>query len=154
MELGDLKKAYGELAAKHKLPDFKELNENFEIDRIDKESDCLLHVIRKAMMDKIANAMNFLDMLLNPMNAPRVYLTYVKSMNAEDKKVVEGMYSSLSELVIDALSLEIEYSERGEAEMIKKIASKWEDVKTPFKQILESMKHPHAVEKKERSYFG
>ncbi|MCU0642535.1 MAG: hypothetical protein MUF61_03090, partial [archaeon] len=110
MELAKLKKEYDGLAAKYQLPSFKEINEDFEIERIEKESECLLHMVRKTMMDKVANAMTFLDMLLNPMNAPRVYLMHIKSMGADDKKEIDRLYSSLSELVMSALTLEIEYS--------------------------------------------
>ena len=55
MELKDLKKEYGKLEKKHKLPSFKEVNETFEIDKIENESDCLVREVRKIIMDKIIN---------------------------------------------------------------------------------------------------
>ena len=56
MELNDLRNDYSKLEVKHILPSFKELNESFEIDKIDKESDALLRVVRKVMMEKIVNS--------------------------------------------------------------------------------------------------
>ena len=72
MELKDLKKEYSDLAEKYKLPSFKELNENFEIEKIDKDTEILLRDVRKVMMEKIVNSLGFLEMFLNPMNAPRM----------------------------------------------------------------------------------
>src|SRR3989344_3720844 len=121
MELKDLKVNYGKVEAKYKLPSFKELNENFEIDKIDRESDTLLRVIRKVMMEKIVNSLGFLEMLLNPMNIPRMYLPFMKAMNFDDKKIIEKIYSEFSDLSMSSLESEVDYQEKMEAELIKKI---------------------------------
>src|SRR3989344_4566905 len=103
MELNELKKQYSELAKKYKLPDFKAINEDFEIDKIDKETDCLLRLIRKVMMEKIVNSVSFLEILINPVNAPKIYINHIKNLNSEDRKVVDDIYSSLSELSVLSL---------------------------------------------------
>lgn len=150
-----LKKEYEVLAKQYKLPSFKEINEDFEIDKIDRPSECLLRLIRKVIMEKVVNSLSFLDMILSPMNAPRVYLAYFKSLNAEDKKNIDKIYDALSELSIFSLDLEIDYSEKNEAEMIIKIFKVWNSIKPNFRSILASMKkHPAASNKKEKSYFG
>ena len=89
MDLKELKKHYEILSKKYKLPSFKELNEDFDIEKIDKESDILLKVVRKVMMEKIVNSLGFIEMLLNPMNSPRMYHAYLNSMSVEDKKAID-----------------------------------------------------------------
>src|SRR3989344_7789009 len=155
MELKDLKVNYGKVEAKYKLPSFKELNENFEIDKIDRESDTLLRVIRKVMMEKIVNSLGFLEMLLNPMNIPRMYLPFIKAMNSDDKQIMEKIYAGFSELSLGSLQSEVDYSEKGEAELIKKVFKKWQELKPEFRKIFEKIKNPGNGDiRKERTYFG
>lgn len=154
MEEQDLKKNYEVLAKKYKLPEFSEINENFEIDKIDKNSDCLLRMVRKTMMDKIVNSLSFIDMLLNPVNAPRMYFSYIKSIGTEDKQAMDRIYNALAELSLSVLDLEIDYSEKNEGEMVKKINSVWNSVKPEFRKIFSNMKKPNSISKKEKSYFG
>ncbi|MDO8460781.1 MAG: hypothetical protein Q7S74_06755 [Nanoarchaeota archaeon] len=155
MELQELKKNYDVLAKKYKLPSFSELNEDFEIEKIERESDSLLRIIRKMMMEKIVNSLGFVEMLLTTMNAPRMYLTFIKSMTSEDKKRLENMYDLLTGLSMESLGREIEYSEKKEAELIVKTSKTWNSIKPDFKMIIEEINHPKNYQvKKERSYFG
>jgi hypothetical protein len=154
MELKEFKKEYEELAKKYKIQSFKELNEEFEIDKIDRETECVLRLVRKAMIEKIVNSLGFLEMLLNPTNSPRIYLPYLKNMTIEDKEIIEKIYSSLADLSLNSLLLEVEYSEKGEAELIKKIYSTWDSNKTDFKKIIINVRNPKTIVRKEKSYFG
>ena len=155
MELEKLKSDYEKLSKKYKLPSFKELNEIFEIEKIEKDSDCLLRVVRKVMLEKIINSLNFLEMLLNPMNVPRLYMGFVKQMTVEDKKNLENMYESLGSLSVESLALEINYNEVSEAKMIKKIVDIWNANKAGFAKIIDGIRKPKNSEaKKEKSYFG
>lgn len=155
MELTQLKKEYSVLQKKYKLPDFKCLNEDFEIEKLDKDTDTLLRAIRKQMIEKIVNSIGFLDMLLNPINVPRTYLNYVKGMTAADRQIIETMYGQLAELSIDSINCEIEYDEKSEAALIQKIYSAWDKTKPQFKTIIKHIKNPsNNFIKKEKSYFG
>lgn len=154
MELKDFKKDYSKYIEKYKLPKFEELNEDFEIDKLEKDTDYLLRAIRKLMMEKIVNSVNFLEMLLNPVNMPRMYLPYIKTMSMEDKQVIDSLYDSLAKLTLISLDLEIGFSEDGEAELIKKIFSEWRVLKPDFKKIISGINNPRAAVKRERSYFG
>lgn len=155
MNIDELKKKYGELAKVYGLPSFAELNENFEIEKIRKGQETLLKTVRKTIMEKIINSMGFLETLLNPVNAPRIYFSYIKSMSSEDRKDIEKMYSTLGDLVVDSLGLEIDYDEKKEAEMIKKLMEKWGSVKPGFRKVVADMQKPSSSAfVKEKSYFG
>ncbi len=155
MGLTELKKSYSELAKKYSLPSFSEMNEDFEIDKIDKESETLIRVVRKHAMDKLVNSMTFLEMLVNPVNTPRIYFPYIKSMSTDDRKSIEEMYGMLGDVSIASLSLELGYSEKKEAEFVKKMFSTWQVLKPKFSKLMEHMQETHSSEpKKEKSYFG
>lgn len=155
MDLKQLKERYQILEKKYFLPSFQKLNEDFEIDKIERESDTFLRVVRKTMMEKIVNSLGFLEMLVNPVNAPRIYLSYVKSMTQKDKDLLNILYSNLGELSLEFLRLEIDYSEKGEADAINKISSVWNKSKDGFRVIMVDIVKPgNDVLKKEKSYFG
>lgn len=155
MDVRELKSKYNDLAKKYKVPAFVQVNENFEIEKIDKDVECLLRLIRKVMMEKIVNSLSFLELIINPVNAPRIYLNYIRSIGPNDRKEVDNIYSILGALSIASLDLELDYSEKKEADMIKKIYDSWESIKPEFRKILKNMKNPiELFVKKEKSYFG
>jgi len=153
-ELNDLKKVYEDTARNHKLPGFKELNEDFEIEKIEKESNYLLRQVRKIMMEKIVNTMQFLEMIVNPMNAPRMYIPYIKSLGVEDRAGIDRIYGNFADLVVLSLELEIGCDEKKEAELINTIFKSWNDSKPALKKIFENIRKPNNSAKKERNYFG
>jgi len=154
MTLEELTKNYGILEKKYKLPSFSELNENFEIEKIRKGQETLLRTVRKTMMEKLVNSLGFIESLLSPINAPRMYLSYLKAVSADDKKEMDRIYSVISEIVIASLKLEIDYSEKDEAEMIIRIVKDWESIKPSFRKVIDSMQKPVSNMVKEKSYFG
>lgn len=154
IDLAKLKALYSPLEKKYNLPNFNKLNEDFEIDKIDRETEFLARLIRKTMMEKIVNSLGFIEMLLNPVNAPRLYLGYIRSMSQEDKEKIEKIYETLAELSLASLSLELNPSESKEAELIIEICKKWNEIKPQFEKIMKDMKNPRTLAKKEKSYYG
>jgi hypothetical protein len=154
-DLSDLKEKYSVLVEKHGLPSFKEMNEVFEIEKIDRESDTLLRTVRKVIMDKVLNSLNFIEMLLNPVNAPRMYMVYVNGVNPEERKKLDKLYSGFGKMLVKSIQRELDYSEDEEAKLIKELYGTWNDLKEDFMAILKNVENPKVSEKKkERDYFG
>ena len=155
LSLKDLKQQYSSIAKKYSMPEFELINQDFEIDKIDSETDCLLRIIRKVIMEKIVNSISFLEMMINPVNTPRIYFPFIKSMSVEDKNLIEKIYDVLAELSLSSLALEINYSEEKEAKMIKTIHKEWNNLKPNFSKIVTRAKMPSvSAERKDKSYFG
>lgn len=155
MELIELKKRYEVLAKKYSLPSFDAINAVFEIEKIDHDSDCLLRVVRKVMSEKLFSTLSFLELLLNPVSAPRVYVPYIKQMTLADKQLVETLYESIGTLSLRSLILEVEYKEKAEAELIIEIYKTWRAVAPELTVLMKSVCKPsQQMSKKERTYFG
>ena len=157
MELKDLKKAYSGYESKYKLPSFDKLNEDFEIEKINLESDFLLRVIRKLMMDKVVGFLNFFERVIsNPAGLPGIYYQFIRAIDSADKKESDKIYNILGELSLIAFEREINVSEKGEAELIKKIYSQWSALKPALMKLAKKMRSTenNNVLKKEKSYFG
>ena len=156
MELKELKSRYNKLAENYKLPSFKEVNECFEIDRIERETDCILREVRKIMMDKIISYIRFIEMMINPAQAPPMFMMFVKRVSDEERKVLEKVYKNFIELELQSLKLEIDYDEKEEVKAIKKIMNVWYDTNKDLKFIIEIMEKNwrSGENKREKGYFG
>ena len=152
--LESLKKQYGELASKYQLPSFTQVNADFELEKIDHESECLMRTIRKCMMDKIVNSLSFFDMLLQPAQAPRLYLPFIRTMTQEDQEHIELLYKAFGTLSLQCLTLELEYNESAEASMVTRIFTVWQEERVRFLHLVTRIEHPIPFLKKEKSYFG
>lgn len=155
--LKEVKEKYSELQAKYDLPDFKKLNEDFQIEKVaETETEVLLKEIRKYMFDKFSNYMRFLESLLNPVNASVFTFSILKTLNAEDKKVVEDIYKKLMRLEVDLMEIDIEYVEEKEAKFIKNSSEVWDGIKADWIKIVECIKKgwDNKVEKEGKGYFG
>lgn len=157
MELPELKSSYNKLSEIYSLPEFKLLNETFEIERIDRDSDILLRRIRKMMMDRIIGYARFMEMLINPSQTPFPLMTSARSMGSEIKEIVNKVYRNFVELELNSLKEEVEYNEQQEAVLILKIYNNWISNLPDLKKIMESIEAGWVSEKpskKERNYFG
>lgn len=154
MDLKEILERYSELEKRYDLPSFERLNSIFDIEKIERGELALARTIRKIMMEKIINSVGFTEMILNPMNAPRMYLVYIKQMTVDDRKIIEEIHSRFADLVLLSLRLEVEYFEKDEAEMIKKIYDVWNSTKPSFIKMIEGMQKPASSATKEKSYFG
>ena len=76
MGLGQLKKEYEKLQKKHNLPGFKEMNEDFYIEKIAEiDTELLLTAIRRWIWEKFSNYMRLLEGIINPVNVPMFFFS-------------------------------------------------------------------------------
>jgi len=153
-KLDEIKKAYKELSKKYKLPKFQDINQIFVIERVDSETDVLAKAIRALIMEKVFNFHAYLEMLINPTAAPRMYHPYQETMSEEHRKMIGKIYGDFSNLIIKSLERDTEYSEKKEAELIREAYESWVSVVPDVKKILEGIRKPIEKKKKEKSYFG
>ncbi len=155
--LNGLKKEYAVLARKHKLPAFDALNRDFEIEKVyERETDYLLREIRKVVMDKVLGYLRFIELLLNPTNAPLFFFGLVKSMGMDDRKTLEKIYSRLGEFEIDVIDLDNDYSWENEVKFVNKVFKEWQEIKGDLKGVVGSLRSgwSQKTEKKEKGYAG
>jgi len=154
--IDDLKESYEPLRKKYDLPDYKFLNENFEIELISDESDLLLKRVRKQILEKIFWNLRTIETFLNPQNAPLFIFNIIKKFTEEDKEVINNLYKKLSEYEVTAFGLEIEYNEQAEADFIKNIGKIWGEIVEDLKKIHVAMVQSSnkKSEKENKSYFG
>ncbi len=155
--LVELKKNYEQYTKRYKLPSFHELNRDFEAERVyERETDFLLREIRKVMMDKVLGYLRFVELLLNPTNAPLFFFGLVKGMGMDDKKTLEKIYAKLGEFEIDVIELDNDYTDEKEAQFILNVFKEWQQVKSDLKGVVGSLRSGwnQKTIPKEKGYMG
>lgn len=156
-DLEKLKENYYLIKEKYNLPEFSDLNEHFGVEVIaDNETDFLVREIKKCVSDKIANVTRLIETLLNPANSSMFVFSIVKSLDSEDRKKLSDLYKQLSEIGLESLILDVDSSEKQDADFIKKIYEFWINSKSELLSILNKVKETKESksESNNKGYFG
>jgi hypothetical protein len=155
--LEELKNQYEKLKIQYKLPDFSELNELFDIEEIDVETDFLLRRIRRTISERIASYLRFIELILNPSSAPMFFFKLVKKLDNSDKEILTKVYEIFGSFEVELIALDLNYSEKDEADFIKKSYRLFtEELKDKFLKIIEKLNNGDDNKKRDSngSYFG
>src|SRR3989344_4145565 len=156
MSLQELKKQYEKLKKKYNLPTFSELNEDFEIEKLqERDTDTLSREIRRAMADRNLVYLRFVEMFQNPSQAPMFFLALVKGFDLDNKQLLDELYLDLGKFELKSIGLDNEYDEKKDVEFIKKFYKEWQQVKEKFGKFLKALEKSweKKVEKKEKGYL-
>ena len=156
--LESFKKDYAVLAKKHEFSDFEEMNKEFLIEGLAKtETELLIKLVRRALMDKISHFSKIIEYILNPSagGGSLFIFSVIKVLKEKDKKELAEIYEKLSKLELESVAREVVFSEKEEAEFIKKAYSCWKEVREPLLSVLKNIDSNWDVElgKNEKSYF-
>lgn len=155
--LSELRQEYDKFKEKYELPEFSKLNQIFDVEDIDIETEFFLRKIRRVVSERISGYLRFVEIILNPSNAPMFFFKLIKKLEEEDKKQLSEVYDILGKCEIEIIALDLDYSEKKEAEFIKKIFDVLnEDISKRILVVVKKMGNgKEEVEKVEiRSYFG
>ena len=135
-DLNTLKKEYKKIRSKYALPEFQELNENFSVEKIaDYETDILIREIRRFMSDKFSSYIKIIENILNPVSAPLFVFSVTNSLSEEEKKRLTKIYEILAKLEIKMVNLDLEFSEKKEADFIKSSLKMWKEMRKDLLKI-------------------
>ena len=157
LSLEQLKKKYEKLKVKYNLPNFETLNEEFEIEKLqERDTETLSREIRRTMMDKNVNYLKFIEMFMNPSSAPMFFLVLVKSLNGDERKLLEELYRELGRHEIKSIALDNEYDEKRDVEFIKRFYKDWQEIKKKFGKIMSAVEEAweRKSDKSEKGYLG
>ena len=153
----DIKLEYNKLKEKFTIPPYKELAEDFDIEKVnEKESDFLLREIRRAVGEKISSYMHFFELLINPSSPPLFLFSVIKTINKETKDKINSMYKGLAKFQIEAMKLDTIYDEKDEAKYINDIFDEWQKLKREIYKIMETFECniEEIEEVRKGGYFG
>jgi len=150
-----IRKKYEELKKKYSLPDFEELNKEFEISTIEHE-DFLLREIRKKIADKINTMCEFFEDLLSPDNTMANLYEY-KAFDDDERKKIFKLYKRVKVLEKLSLELSLNSDEANESEFINNFFNSWNKIKSEIITIIRKIKvfwEKESAKKDSEDYFG
>ena len=117
--LKELKEEYHKLSRKYHIPDFNELNKQFDVEDVQTDTDFLLRRIRKIILEKITNYSRFIELILNPSTAPMFFFKLVRKLEPNDREKLSKIYEILGNLETQVIHLDLDCSEDKEARFIQ-----------------------------------
>jgi hypothetical protein len=156
-ELEKLKENYKKIQKIHNLPDFDKLNSDFAIEKIaEVETDFLIREVAKIMAEKFSNYLRFVELVLNPANSPMFIFSLIKTMGEDEKKKFSDIYKELARIELDLIELDVDFSEKKEAEFINNSYKTWTSLKKDFLSVIEKTKSnwDNKSENNSKGYFG
>jgi hypothetical protein len=156
----NFKKEYEKLKKKfNSLPDFKELNDQFEFSSMKdfpEDEDFLLRNIRRKINDRFANLSRFIEETLNPNPGSIIGITESKKFTLKDREELRNLLKNLMLFERKSLLLEIEFDNDKEANFINESLNNWKNIKKDFKPFIKKMMDSWDTkeEKQTNHYFG
>lgn len=155
--LNVLREKYQLLEKKYSLPDFKRLNEEFDVGKIEFNEETPLRDIRKGIITKFFSILSFIELLINPTNGSMFYMYLVRGLEAADKEKLKNLFDKLGSIEIESFKLDVKYSEAEEAKFIKQKFDEWgKEIKPVLSETIDRLgiNWKKISTKKEKSYFG
>ncbi|MBI2548312.1 hypothetical protein HYW21_03095 [Candidatus Woesearchaeota archaeon] len=146
---------YKTLQKKYKLPLYKELDEEFEINDIETERS-LLGEIRKKIIDRIDPYLDILDKILQP-DQVFTELYEAKNFDEEEKKEMYVLYRRLMWYLRYATEVSVTNTEKENALFINLFWKEWPALKKKIAPIMKKVKEGWQLESEAQerlAYFG
>ena len=151
----NVKDTYDAVKKKYTLPDFEDIDHDFEISYIDHEA-FFLREVRRKMVDKMEYFLKILEEILQPettisnMHECKIYTDSEK----------EELYNLFRQLMIwhrNALLLTVESNDKSEAEFVSGFAKEWKSIKPLLLKSVKAMRDSwshHTELKEDIGYMG
>jgi|SRR3989344_4342059 len=153
--LEELEKEYKNLAKKYSLPEFSKIHQDFELQYLEHKTQ-LLRAIRRRMYNRIGFYLQLLDIILYPTGQTPISSYESNFFSSEEKQELAHFYKLLMIYSRKSLQLDIESSDKKDAEYISEFFERNNIIKKQMKEIIKQMEEvwKKQVEKEEGGYFG
>ena len=146
---------YEKFARKYRLPEFGELDREFQISNIEK-TDFILSEIRENMVDKLETFTDFLSDLLQP-DTTVVGMYESRVFPEPKKKEIYAIFKRLMKYKRQSLAAHIENSDRRNADFIREFFGEWAELKPKLLSAVDEVEKSWETESEETEklgYFG
>ena len=156
----ELKKEYDILAKKYNLPDYEDLDKEFELLYVMdiKEIKYPLRFVRRRINDKMAWACTMIQSILQPNPGSLVNLQESNCFTKDDKQKLFAALKDMMQLERKSLLLDINFNEKEDATFIAEAFNRWLTVKKDVSWMAEKMHQYWTTMEEEKKttdhYFG
>ena len=148
----DIKEEYSLIKKKYSLPDFKEIDSEFEISSIEKPAFLVKRICEK-INERIDGFSAVFEELLQSEGSIKI-MHELRYMDEEDKKEMYAMYKKLMVLNRDFLLAELSEDEQLQAGFVNKAYLIWKESKPTIAALIKKLKESWELETKNEEELG
>lgn len=130
----NIKKGYEILKREYGLPNFDEINNEFEISLIEHE-DFIIREIKNRIFDKIDSFTKFIEQLLQPDTNSITEVNEYRFIDDKERTKLFEFYKNLMNIHREIVSLTIENNDIKTAAFIKKFFNDWPKIKNQMTDL-------------------
>ena len=157
MPTKEIEKQYNELGKKLRLPDFKEIDNEFEISDLE-ETKFLLRAIIRRIAEKLDFYTTMLEEVLQPDTSNLYALHETRHFDDNDKKQMYELYTRLMNFNRQSIEISLTHNEDEEVEFIKNLLNEWKILKRDLLKFVKKMRTSWNTEeadiKEDLGYLG
>jgi len=135
----ETEKQYNELRKKHKLPEFKEIDNEFELSDLE-ETNFLLRAVIRRINEKLDFYATMIEETLQPDTSNLYAMHETRFFDENEKKQMYDLYMKLMNLNRHSIELSLEHNEKDQAEFISNIPAEWKEIKRELLGCIKKMK--------------
>ncbi len=135
----ETEKQYSELKKKHKLPDFREIDFEFEISDLE-ETNFLLRAVVRRIAEKLDFYSTMLEELLQPEPSNLYAMHETGFFDEGEKKQMNALYSRLMILNRSSIEVTLNSSENEQAAFVSNTFNEWKTLKNELLKLVKKMK--------------
>ena len=150
-----IEKEYTSLAKKHKLPDYKKVNNEFEISNLE-EDEFVLRNVRRKIGEKLDFFVKQIEVILQPENT-FTNLYECKAFSEEEKDKLLNILQKLMQHIRASLVVHALSDDKQDAKFISDVMKDWDKIKkdlTGFSVKLKKAWEKETGFKQEVEYLG
>ena len=152
----DIEKQYNELRKKFKLPEFKDLDNEFEISDLE-ETNFLLKAIIRRIAERFDFYTTMLEEVLQPDTSNLYAMHETRFFDENEKKRMYDLYSRLMNFNRQSIEVTLENNEKNAVDFINSIFNEWNGLKQELLGVINKMKSSWKTEtyiKEDLGYLG
>jgi len=157
MPKNETEKQYNELRKKHKLPEFKDIDFEFEISDLE-ETNFLLRAIVRRIAEKLDFYSTMLEEILQPDTSNLYAMHEIRYFDDDEKKQMYGLYSKLMNFNRQSIEVSLQHNEKDEADFVKDLFDEWKSLKQELLRFVKKMRASWKTEeadiKEDLGYLG
>ncbi|MBI2659074.1 hypothetical protein HYX05_03180 [Candidatus Woesearchaeota archaeon] len=153
----DIEKQYIELKKKHRLPEFREIDFEFELSDLE-ETSFLLRAIIRRMEEKLDFYSTMLEEILQPDTSNLYAMHETRFFDEDEKKRMYELYTKLMNFNRQSIEVSLEHNENNEVDFINNLFQEWKTLKQELlafvRKTRASWKREEADIKEDLGYMG
>jgi len=149
----ETEKQYNELRKRLKLPEFKEIDNEFEISDLE-ETNFLLRAIVRKIAEKLDFYSTMLEEILQPDTSNLYAMHETRFFDENEKKQMYDLYSKLMNFNRQSIEVSLGHNEKEDADFINNIYNDWKEFKQELLKYVNKMKASWKIEKDIKEDLG